>query len=469
MRASALGGLGAKACACTALLLGWHAAALADSALAAYAHRIELSTTPGAATYRVELPMAVHQGATRADLADLKVFNAAGEPVPFAFAADATPLPVLVRQAMPLFPLHVQGAAGSAARLDLQIRQNADGTLVRLTAPARASASTSMLQGYLIDAGADRRAIQTIELGWAQAGQAINTTVNLDASEDLKHWRRMVAGAPLVDLSFAGQRLRQGEIRLERLQTRYLRLDFGGPPVEVSTVHAVLAPQVPEPPRRTIEVPGNASAERPLEYQFDLGAPVRTERIAFVLPQPNTVAPAELLAREGENAAWRSVATTVLYRLAGASGEIASPPLSIAPTAARYWLLRVNPASGGIGAGAPRIQAAHSPRHLVFVARGPGPFMLAYGQRERAGEKSRVVARALPLASLMPDYRPGAEWALPAAQPGTPVLNNPAALESRWTDRLDLRQLGLWAVLLGAVVVLALMAWRLIGQINKRG
>ena len=458
---------GSTACAFAVLLLGVHAASLADSGPAAFAHRIELSITPGAAAYRVELPIAVHQGATRADLTDLKVFNAAGEPVPFAFAAAATPTPVLVRQAMPLFPLHAQGQAGNSAPLDLQIRQNADGTLVRLTAPARAT--VSVLQGYLIDAGAERRAIQAIELDWARSDQAIDTRVNLDASEDLKHWRHVVAGAPLLDLSFGGQRLRQGEIRLERLQTRYLRLEFVGTPIEVSTVTASLAPQAPEALRRTIEVAGNAGAGRPLEYQFDLGAAVLTERIAFVLPQQNSVAPAELLARDGENAAWRSVANTVVYRLAGAGGEIASPQLSIAPTAARYWLLRVNPASGGIGAGAPRMQAAHLPRHLVFVARGSGPFVLAYGQRERAGEKSRVVASALPLASLIPDYRPGAEWALQAAQVGTQVSSNPAALESRLRDRLDLRQLGLWAVLLGAVAVLALMAWRLVGQINKRG
>ncbi len=467
MRAAALRRYATEACALTALLLGWHAASLADTGLAGFAHRIELALTPGAALYCVELPIAVHQGTTRADLADLKVFNAAGEPVPFAFAANAAPASVAVRQAMPLFPLHAQGQAGNSAALDLQIRQNPDGTLVRLTAPA--SVSTSMLQGYLIDAGVDRHAIQAIELDWTRSDEAVNTRVNIDASEDLKQWRRMVAGAPVLDLSFAGQRLRQNEIKLDRLQSRYLRLEFVGTPVELSKVSAALAPQSPEPQRRTIEVAGNAVAGRPLEYQFDLGAAVTTERIGFVLPEQNTVAPAELLARDGEGGAWRTVANTVVYRIAGAGGELASPPMSIVPTAARYWLLRVNPASGGIGAGVPRMHAAHLPRHLVFVARGSGPFVLAYGQRERAGEKSRVAATALPLASLIPDYRAGAEWALQVARAGTPVVNNPAALEPRWSDRLDLRKLALWALLSGAVLVLALMAWRLARQINKRG
>ena len=49
------------------------------------------------------------------------------------------------------------------------------------------------------------------------------------------------------------------------------------------------------------------------------------------------------------------------------------------------------------------------------------------------------------------------------------MLNNPAALEPRLSDDLDLRKLALWALLSGAVLVLALMAWRLARQINKRG
>ncbi len=467
MKVTALHKRGSRSCFLAALLLGWHVASLGDTGLSSFAHRIELAITPGAAFYRVELPVAVHSGATRTDLADLKVFNAAGESVPFAFAANAAPTEPAVRQAIPLFPLHAQGAMSGSAALDLQVRQGADGTLLRLRAPAAMSAS--VLQGYLMDSGAKQRAIQAIELDWGQSDVAVNTRVNVDSSEDLKQWRRLVDNAPLLDLNFGGQRLRQRDIKLDRPHSRYLRLEFVGTPVALSNVSVTLAPEAPEPVRRSIEAAGSAVAGRPLEYQFDLGAMVWAERIAFVLPERNTVAPAELLARSGESEAWRPIAGTVVYRLADTGGELASPPLVIAPTPARYWLLRLNPASGGIGGGAPRVQVGYSPRHLVFVARGAGPFVLAYGQRERAGEKSRVAANALPLASLMPDYRPGAEWALPSARGGTSVLNNPAALEPRWSDHLDLRKLGLWAVLLGAVLVLALMAWRLVGQINKRG
>ena len=131
--------------------------------------------------------------------------------------------------------------------------------------------------------------------------------------------------------------------------------------------------------------------------------------------------------------------------------------------------MRLNPASGGLGGGEVRLRASHLPRHLVFVARGVEPFVIAYGKWARAGEKGTPVAAALPLATLIPGYRPEVEWSLPAARAGAAVMHNPAAVESGFADRVEPRKLGLWAVLLGAVLVLALMAWRLAGRINKGG
>ena len=454
-----------------ATVLAFAAQALADDGPTAYANRVELAIMPGAAFYRVELPFAVHQGVTRPDFADLRMFNGIGEPVPFGFAVSNEPAPgAMVRITLPLFPLRAQDERTGAGALDLRIRQKPDGTVISVTSGGdRPGASQRPLFGYLLDASANRRAINALVLDWKPVVGGVNVRAGVEVSEDLKHWRTVVSGAPLLDLSFAGQRLRQQDIALDRLQARYLRLSFVGAPVELSGVAASLVADTPAAVRRTVTVAGGAVAGRPLEYQFDLGAALPVDRVAFELPQINTVAPAELLARERDSDPWRAVASTVIYRLAGAGGEVTSPPLAVPVTGARYWLLRLNPASGGLGGGEVRLQAGHLPRHLVFVARGAEPFVIAYGKRARAGEKAMPVAAALPLGSLIPDYRPGVEWSLPAARAGAAVTHNPAAVESGFADRFEPRKLGLWAVLLGAVLVLALMAWRLAGRINKGG
>ena len=454
-----------------AAMLAFAAPALADDGPAAYASRIALAITPGAAFYRVELPFAVHQGVTRPDFADLRVFNGVGEPVPFGFAVNREPAPgAVVRIALPLFPLHTQDESIGAGALDLRIRQKPDGTVISVTSGGgRPGANQRPPLGYLLDASANRQAINALVLDWTPVAGGVNVRAGVEVSEDLKNWRTVVSGVPLLDLSFAGQRLRRQDIALDRLQARYLRLRFAGAPFELSGVTALLAADTPEAARRTLTVAGGAVAGRPFEYQFDLGAALPVDRVAFELPQINTVAPAELLVRERDNDPWRALASTVIYRLAGAGGEVASPPLPVAATGARYWLLRLNPASGGLGGGEVRLQAGHLPQHLVFVARGAEPFVIAYGKRSRAGEKAMPVAAALPLGSLMPDYRPGVEWSLPTARAGVAVTHNPAAVESGFADRVEPRKLVLWAMLLGAVLVLALMAWRLAGRINKGG
>ena len=270
----------------------------------------------------------------------------------------------------------------------------------------------------------------------------------------------------MLDLGFAGQRLKQQSIELNRLTARYLRLGFAGASVELSGVKATLATDALEVARRAVTLAGKVVDGKPLEFQFDAGASLSFDRVSFDLPQLNTVAPAQLLARGYESEVWRNVAATVLYRLTGEGGELTSPALAISPGPARFWLLRLNPASGGLGSGAPQMRAGYVPRHVVFAARGTGPFSIAYGRQSRAGEKDAPSA-ALQLASLMPDYKPGAEWQIPEARTGAPVLVNAAAAIPSMVSSVDTRKLGLWAVLLVAVLLLAGMAWRLVRQMNK--
>ena len=69
-----------------ALMGAAHAAERAEE----FAHRAPLVFAPGQAIYQVELPLAVHQGARRADLGDLRVFNGAGDVVPHALHAQTS-------------------------------------------------------------------------------------------------------------------------------------------------------------------------------------------------------------------------------------------------------------------------------------------------------------------------------------------------------------------------------------------
>jgi hypothetical protein len=430
-----------------------------------FAQRLPLTVPPGGFAYRLALPEAVHRGVTRADFADLRVVNGAGETVPFGWASGArveAAAPKAV--ALPLFPVP-RSVAEAPGDFSLSVRREADGRIETLVRAAKPDAKESVAF-WLIDASGATESWNALRFVWGDAA-GLSAGVRVEAGDDLKTWRPLITGAPLIDLRFAGERLRRDRVEFPATRARYLRVhvDAGSGTVPAFTaVEAVPAGAAPEAPRGRVEIIGQRAPDKPDEVSFDLGGVWAVERAAFALPQVNTLAPAEVLVRDRPEEPWRPLTRGVVYRIAspGApNGEATHPPFAFAPVVARYWLVRVDARSGGLGQGEVRLIAGTVPRHLVFVARGAGPFQLEYGRRTPAGEKPTGSA-ALPLSTLLPDYKPDAEWALPQASAGVPVIVNPGATDRTLATEFDARRATLWGLLIVAVAVLGGIAWRLL-------
>ncbi len=71
-----------------ALLAGAHLATAAPPVPADFGYGCALPTTSGAGVFRASLPLAVYEKTLRADLGDMRVFNAAGEMVPLRCGAS---------------------------------------------------------------------------------------------------------------------------------------------------------------------------------------------------------------------------------------------------------------------------------------------------------------------------------------------------------------------------------------------
>jgi len=214
-------------------------------------------------------------------------------------------------------------------------------------------------------------------------------------------------------------------------------------------------------------VAGSAVPDEKGSHRFDLAGQFPADRLRLLLPQANSVAAVELLSRAREADPWRRVTTATVYRLGSAGQEIVSPEIAIAPTGDRHWLLRVDQRGGGLGAGVPELAAGWLTQGLVFAARGPAPFQLAFGS-------DRAQPTAYPISTLVPGYRIGDDGQpVAAADSGleigraTPAAVHPLAGEGAGRFRIDWRLWGLWASLLLGVGVLAGMAWRLARQLAR--
>jgi len=425
-----------------------------------FAWRLPLATPGEGAFYRVEIPPTVYEGAVRADLGDVRVFNGAGAPVPLAFLAPppaaraaATPVP------LPLFPLRVDRDRRDLGDLTMTVRRDTAGTTVNLSTRDGAAVAGERLAGYLVDASGVDVAVRALTLQLPD-GASVSTRVRVEGSDDLANWRVLAANAPVLAVEFGGRRLSRDRVDLAQGAAKYLRVttEPGQPTLEIAGVRGESADRVMEPARQSRQVKGVADAAIPGEYVFDLGAALPVDRIALDLPEINTVAPAQVYARRNAKDEWRPAGASVFYRLKQPDAtDTTSPPMAVAAGPARYWKVVVDPRSGGVGSTPPALTALWIPQSLVFAARGGGPFELAYGS-------AQALPVALPVGTLVPGFDARTmPAAFATATPGE--ATTPPALAAL-KQPIDTRRWLLWSALGIATLVLGWMAWSLSRQMR---
>ncbi|HYS64412.1 MAG TPA: DUF3999 domain-containing protein [Paraburkholderia sp.] len=433
---------------CLAIACVWTSAQA--NAAGHFAQRFALELEDGAAYYSVMLPAAVYAASQRSDLGDVRVFNGAGEPVPYSLDAPREPArtPPALRPAR-WFPLPTAARGSTGAPLGVTIAS--DGSL-RATAapPGRAQHDTD-----LIDAGHAPRTGRVNALVVHLRDDNYQGRVTVESSDDLRNWQP-AGDAQLLKVSYNGSTLSQDRIELDGMHARYLRLRWldGAPYVESidMEVQAAGAGEARRADAQRLWREGIVAHAGPKagEYFFETGGPYPIDRLRLNLPQPNTVAPAVVYSRAGLEPAWRQVSSATLYRLHNEAVEQSNPPLELASDTDRQWRVVVDTRSGGLGSGTLTVAAGWRPATLTFVARGAAPFTLAVGS---AAAVSSAVSRE--------DLLMGASSVAATARLGDALSAWQGDAQSVGKDPDASRRYLLWAALLLGVGSLGAIAWRL--------
>ena len=396
--------------------------------------------------YRVVLEPAIYRRAGAADLGDLQVFNAAGQALPSALLAPDQPLaqPPVQRE-LPWFTLP---PLAESQRNDLQLltERDTDGRVRRVEARVGGAVANGQ-GGWLIDASVlGQQPLAALVLDWADSGQPLQAQVQLDASDDLQHWRPIASSVPLVDLQRAGKRLLQRRLQVDGT-ARYLRI-LGQGEARLPILRGVLAELPPAPatlPWEWLSLEPEAHGKG--EYRFVLDGRFPVAR-ADVASTDNSLVQWTLYSRDDESAEWqRRSAPWIAYQVQeGAQGQrqqSAAQPLG-GIHRDRYWKLVASPAET---ASAPTLRLGYQPEVMVFLSQGAAPYALAVG--------SSTARRAeAPIAVLIEELRQRND---PAWQPTLARLEGaPESLagEAALKPQRDWKAWLLWALLgLGVLVV----------------
>jgi hypothetical protein len=407
---------------------------------------MQVSGTAGSAAYRVTLPLAVYQKIVHPDLSDLRVFNGSGEQVPFALERPASGTVSNAATALSLFPLQDDSSATlDAVRVTIESGKAAVNVQTGGQTPP-----TGRINTYLVDGRSLDTPVAALRLEWPQDAADFAGRVRVEAGDSLGDWRFVVGAAPVANLHSGAGWLVEQRLEFPPTRAKYWRLSWVGPAAPF-VLTAVLA----EPARQNVDarhasrnIAAVPSEKVPGEFEYNLGARLPVDRVNLELPDTNTVVEVELLSRTYADDAWHTVRRCGFYRLKSDGEELRNGPVPVALNADPHWLLRTNPKSGGLGSVAPHLVVEWVPHDVVFVARGTGPFYLAYGSA--IADSAAVSLAALPKnvsiasASLSkPQSLGGDARLLPPSEPYA------------WKAAL------LWVVLIAGAALLAWMAFRL--------
>jgi hypothetical protein len=415
-----------------------------------FAYGMRIESYEGAAAYQADLPLEVYRGAVRSDLGDLRVFNAAGSVVPYELrrplAATGSPGP---SRRLSVFPLRGDPIKALDA---MRVTIESGGESVNLqTSVSKGPPATVSV--YIVDARSMTSPTSALQLEWPDDAPDFAGRLNIDASEDLAAWRYVSHAVPIANLRSGKDRLIERRAEFVSTKPKFWRLTWSGgdAPFVLTGVIAEPARNFIEPNRVVTMKEGMPVPDRPNEFAYDLGARLPVDRINVELPERNSVASITVLSRTHPQEIWRSVRRHGFYRLDSPDGELRNGNVATGIDSDRYWLLRFDKPED-VGQGVPRLSVSWVPHELVFVARGEGPFTLAYGSSTAKPAETPIVEvlRAVTVAE--------ARLSSPFELGGVSRLQPPA-------EPFPWKNILLWTVLTLGVGLLGWMAYRLSRQL----
>ncbi|WP_420876051.1 DUF3999 domain-containing protein [Pseudomonas fluorescens] len=422
----------------------------AQEAPADFTTHVPLAVSGNGPWYRLELPLAVQLSARQADLSDVRVFNAAGEPQAYALSRQSAQRTERRDVAdVKWFPLYAADTRESVP--NVLMKSTAEGTLLEVR-PSKAG--QQVLRGWVLDASAIKAPLQQLSLDWRREQDGFQR-FSIEASDDLQHWQSWGDGQ-VARLSFADERVEQHDVSLPGQSARYLRLVWQGQPApQLTSAKLVSASSSSLPLPLVWSQPLSGARLKAGEYTWQLPTGLPVERVRVELKQPNTLAPVTLAGRRDAHQAWQPLSNGLLYRLTQNGQDVVQDELQLPGQAVAELKLQVDERGGGLGIEAPALRFAVRATQLVFLARGEPPFTLALGN-------GSVKAANLPLSTLIPDYSAERLKTLGQATVTGEVVVKPSAVVPLPEVGGDWKKLGLWAVLLLGVAALGAMAYSLL-------
>lgn len=393
---------------------------------------------------RVVLPAAAVAEIKRADLGDVRIYDAKGRTLSLALGYDRSGESSLLKTSdLPAIPIAANHGGGA---VPVAIEIKAGDTAVAVTATDAAGAVDERVS-VLIDSRKLTLPVVGVELV-ASLPKGVPVTFTLESGNDLKTWEPL-AEKVLLRPGNDPEVLGQARIALPAvsLRDRYVRVSWDATPEVAVTGARVFEALERQPARIDLETNG-AKLDNPHELRFapQLSVPIAAVKLEMI--GADGIVPVELFGRNDRSEPWGLLARGTLKQ---GGGPVS---LELSGSTTREYRLTADKRSAGFSK-VPKVILTVEPVTLFAAFNGEGPFNLVTGHAQAKPAYFNPADLGTD-SELLRAWRQEAEVASAGEAPV--VLLAPAAPETG----LDRRNVALWAALLLGVAVLAFAAWRLL-------
>jgi hypothetical protein len=407
-----------------------------------FAGRMSVSAEEGR-LMRLELPENVYRRLMRSDRADICVFDSSGTPVPFEIQetprVSQTPPPLEV----PFFPWT---AGENSLPRHANIEIDSDGAVIKVY-PEKISVPVKT-SSYLVDlCGLPNTPLELV-LEIQETGKPWNSSIALQYSENLSEWKRSGGQQTLAFLGETSPRANRNTVSLPSTNAPYILLTATETTPPLLKVWARFPALTKPETIRTTVFPGTKS-EDGFSVSYTAEGYFPGTALDFVLPGPDSI-DVEILCRSSAEDSWSFWGDGTIFRI-GEGGDMRKNKAWTGEASYPYWKIS---SQGGVPfAAAPDMLLVWEPLSLVFLARGKGPWILAYGSIRFAPPGN------LPRQFQEQQTRPAVITGSEIWQPPVPQIPDQEPAWKRWI---------LWGALILAVGVLSAMAYYMTKLMRKQ-
>ena len=423
-----------------------------------YANGIELVTEKQASIYKISLPEKVYRQITKTNMSDVRVFNQAHEAVPHIIKQQKNNAETIEVLELPFFPLPSDEVSLLNNKLDVTV--SSEGKVIRILSTENVDSENNVTKYYLIDVSHIDYSIDSIDFKISGNTSAYAKNIKLESSDDLNYWTPLVRQATLTNLEYGNYKLQKMRVELPNKKIKYLRFSW------LDEVNGLFIDSIKanfnKHNKSNKKIWATATlVSKDIEqsvYEFDTDGLFNIEQIDVELSQNNSLIDVVVQSRFDKDSDWINRFSGVFYKLYFNDTQITREPVNVHSVKHRYWRLKLQ-TTDGIGNAEPSLKYAWRANELYFLARGHGPFILAYGNAN-VTKKTQASNKLL---EIINNKSHNQMVSLAVAGQEIQLKGDLALVEDK---ELPWQRILLWLVLIIGVLVIAVMAFRLVKQMG---